>query len=78
MKLPTRILTRGLAATLLIMSLAVCAGAQQGSWDDLNARVDAFYHQGKFTEAVSAARELLRFAEANYGADDSQRGGVPE
>ena len=49
--------------------VAAGAAARQGTWDELNARVDSLYQQQRYAEAVTAARKLLGFAEQSFGAE---------
>ncbi len=52
----------------LFLSLLSSAFGQQNAWDELNARVDSLYGQGKYAEAVPAAQQLVDFAEEKFGA----------
>jgi len=38
-------------------------------WQNLDARIVAFYQQGWYAEAVNLAKEALKFAEESFGAD---------
>jgi tetratricopeptide (TPR) repeat protein len=61
-----------LVAGLLALSAlpAVLPAAQQARWEELNARVQDLYRQGKYAEATSVAQEALRVAEITFGPED--------
>ena len=60
-----------LVAGLLALSAlpAVLPAAQQARWEELNARFEDLYGQGKYAEATSVAQEALRVAEATFGPE---------
>ena len=66
MILPARKSVYGFVAILTLGFLFgsfLSAAAQQNHWAELNARVDSLYQKGKYPEALSAARQLLDFAQ---------------
>jgi len=60
-----------LVAGLLALSAlpAVLPATQQTRWEELNARFEDLYGQGKYAEATSVAQEALRVAEATFGPE---------
>ncbi len=43
--------------------------AQETSWNELNAKVDTLYQQGRYAEGVKVAKDALKVAEATFGPD---------
>src|SRR5579864_4334164 len=62
-------LTRGMAVFLMAAGLVAPLAAQQGSWEELNAKVVSLYRQGKYAEALSFAQEALQVAETRFGPE---------
>jgi CHAT domain-containing protein/Flp pilus assembly protein TadD len=53
--------------------LGVCLplAAQQQNLEQLNARVQELFQEGRFSDAIPIAQESLRVAEATFGPDDA-------
>jgi tetratricopeptide (TPR) repeat protein len=65
---------RGTIATLALAVLFAAAfvqpaPAQETNWKEVNNRAVQLYQQGKYAEAIAAAREALQVAETSFGPD---------
>ncbi len=52
---------------VLVVSFALPACAQEKLWNELNAKFDILYQQGRYSEATNVAKEALG------ASSDSQR-----
>jgi tetratricopeptide (TPR) repeat protein/CHAT domain-containing protein len=52
------------------VALASTIAGQEARWEKLNGRVVELYQQGKYAEALTAAQEALKEADATFGAKD--------
>ena len=55
--------------TVLAILLAAPAYAEEPSWTELNSQVNALYRQGKYSEAVTAAKQSFLLAKEKFGPD---------
>jgi CHAT domain-containing protein/Tfp pilus assembly protein PilF len=61
-----------LALLLLALSLALPARAQEARWRELTSKVEELSKQGKTAEAIDAAQDAVRVAEATFGPDSPE------
>ncbi len=54
-------------ATLILVSFSATAFGQQQLYNSLNKRMAILYKNGKITEAVSTAQEVVKVAEETFG-----------
>ena len=54
---------------VLVVSFTIAAQAQETLWNELNAKVIALYHQGRYSEATKIAEEALTVAEKTFEPD---------
>ena len=65
--------TRTVLLVLAIsLSPAVRADTRSADWQDLDARAERLFQQGKYQEAETLAKEELALAEAAFGVDSSE------
>lgn len=55
--------------TVFSISCGVPTAAQEASWDELKGRIQPLWRQGRYSEAISVAREALRVAEETFGPE---------
>ncbi len=54
---------------VLLLSFILPGYGQEKLWNELNDKADKFYQQGRYSEAVSVAKEALKIAEEIFGKD---------
>ena len=54
---------------VLLLSFTLPAYAQEKLWKELNDKANNLYQQGRYSEAVSVAKEALKIAEEIFGKD---------
>ena len=64
-----RTITRIALLSVLVVSLALPAHAQEALWKELSAKVGTLYQQGRYAEAAKVAKEALGVAEKTVGPD---------
>ena len=58
-----------IAAGVLLAGLELRLAVRKSRWKELDAQVTSLYQQGKYAEAIPAARAALRVAEETFGPD---------
>ena len=58
-----------LPIAILLFLFAPPACAQESLWEELSARVNDLYRQGKYSEAAGVAEDALKVAEKTFGTD---------